>query len=75
MGPQGSLFAGSVAWVEGAGMENSNSALPAQKEGAGRQEASCGKTLNEHSDVVSGCLAKLKSVRTGVWISVRVRVR
>ena len=57
-GSPGTTFAGSVAWVEGAGMENSNSALPAQKEGAGRQEASCGKTFNEHSDVVPVCLCQ-----------------
>ena len=55
MGPKGSLFAGSVAWVEGAGMEISNSSLPAQKEGAGRQEASCGKAANEHTDGVKVC--------------------
>ena len=59
MGPQGSLFAGSVVWVEGAEMENSNSALPAQKEGAGRQEASCGKTFSEHSNVVPVCLCQI----------------
>ena len=55
IGPKGPLFAGSVAWVEGEGMEISKSSLPAQKEGAGRQEASCGKAVNEHTDVVKVC--------------------
>ena len=46
MGPNGSLFAGSVAWVEGAGMEISNCSLSAHKEEAGSQEASCGQAVN-----------------------------
>ena len=55
----GTSLAGSAAWVEGAGMENSNSALPAQKEGTGRQEVSCGKTFSEHSNVVPVCLCQI----------------
>ena len=55
----GTYFAGSAAWVEGAGMENSNSALGAQKEGEGRQEACCGKTFSEHSNVVPVCVCQI----------------
>ena len=42
-GSPGTYYAESVAWGEGA--------LPAQKEGAGREPASCGKAFMGHSNV------------------------